>query len=493
MVLPQKLSPQLKENIQLFHSALPMEQSFDYVTREISLGGVSCYFIAINGLCDLKVIQDLFKDFKATDFQAKAQKNASCLPQFVKDQFFYAQITFSSSPEEMINQLLEGPGLLLIDGYTQGLIIDARNYPTRGIEEPETEKVIQGAKDGFTESLLTNCNLIRRRLHAPQLTFSLCKIGSLSQTSTSLVYLSHRCDPKLLQQTEKALASLDTTSLTMGIQSLKELLIKKSFFHPMPSVFLTQRPDVACSYLTEGYLLLLADNSPFACVLPCNVFQFTQTPEDYYKSPLVGTYTRLVRFLCLLISLFLMPLFLLFCLHPDWLPLSMQQILPGDTGPLAIFIYVLFVELGLDLFKYASAHAADAFSGSLAIVGGLLLGDMAVQLNWTSEEVIFYGAATMLASLGIANIELADAVKMYRLLLILFTGFFPRFGFFAGLLLILFSLMTTPVFGQKSYFWPLFPFSLNALKTLLFRYPTFQVQPEKPTAIQKKASKNTKP
>ena len=173
-----------------------------------------------------------------------------------------------------------------------------------------------------------------------------------------------------------------------------------------------------------------------------------------------------------------MPLFLFFCFNSQWLPDILQGMIPEDINRIAIFVYVLFVELGLDLFKYASAHSANAFSGSFAIVGGLLLGDMAVSLKWTTEEVIFYGAATLLASMGIASVELSDAVKMYRLFLVLLTGFFPRFGFFVGLGLILLSFFTTPVFGKKSYFWPLVPFNRKALKTLLFRYPTFKAQPE---------------
>ena len=173
-----------------------------------------------------------------------------------------------------------------------------------------------------------------------------------------------------------------------------------------------------------------------------------------------------------------MPVFLLFCLNPEWLPSFLQGMVPENINRVSIFVYVLFVEFGLDLFKYASAHSANAFSGSFAIVGGLLLGDMAVKLKWTNEEVIFYGAATLLASLGIVSVELSDAVKMYRLLLILLTGFFPKFGFFVGLGLILLSLITTPVFGKKSYFWPLFPFNKKALGTLLFRYPTYKAQPE---------------
>lgn len=478
MVIPQKLNTSLADNIRLFKEILPINKSFDIITRELTLGSTPCYFIGMNGMCDLQTIFFLFADIETKAFPTQSEANTYDLPGFIKDQFLYAQITFSSSPDEMLQNLLSGPCLLLIDGYQQALIIDTRKYPSRNTEEPETEKVIQGAKDGFTETLLTNCNLIRRRLRYPGLTFSLQKAGTISQTDVAITYLEEHCDKKLLNQIKRKLQSLNTTALTMGIHSLKELLIPKTFFHPMPSAFITSRPDVACSYLSEGYILILADTSPFALVLPCNIFQFTQSPEDYYKGPLLGTYTRIIRLLCLLISLFLMPLFLLFCRNPEFLPTTLQALIPENNHPTAIFIYILFVELGLDLFKYASAHSANAFSGSFAIVGGLLLGDMAVELNWANEEVIFYGAATLLASLGIANIELSDAIKMYRLLLILLTGFLSRAGFFIGIFLIFLSLITTPVFGHKGYFWPLIPFDWKSLRTLLFRFPTFKTQPE---------------
>ena len=478
MVIPQKLHTSLADNIRLFKDILPINKSFDIITREISLGSTPCFFIGMNGMCDLQTMLFLFAEIEAKTFPEQTIGNPSLLPQYIKDQFLYAQITFSTSPEEMIQNLLSGPCLLLIDGYEQALIIDTRKYPSRNTEEPDTEKVIQGAKDGFTETLLTNCNLIRRRLRHPGLTFSLQKIGTISQTDIAITYLDEHYDKKLLNQIKRNLQSLNPTALTMGIHSLKELLIPKTLFHPMPNAFITSRPDVACSYLAEGYILILADTSPFAMILPCNIFQFTQSPEDYYKNPLLATYTRMVRFLCLLISLFLMPLFLFFCLNPEWLPAVLHNLIPENNHPLAIFIYALFVEFGLDLFKYASAHSANVFSGSFAIVGGLLLGDMAVKLNWTNEEVIFYGAATLLASLGIANIELSDAIKMYRLLLILLIGFFPKAGFFIGTLLISISILTTPVFGTKSYFWPLFPFHWKSLRTLLFRAPTFKAQPE---------------
>ncbi|MBQ3105308.1 MAG: spore germination protein [Lachnospiraceae bacterium] len=471
------LTASLTQNRHILNQRLPLSDSFDFITREISLGETDCFFIGVNGMCDIVTLQRVLSDLQDPEFIGSP--GIRDLPAFVKDKFSYVQVSMTDSFDTICHNVLCGPCVLLFEGFDRALLVDVRKYPSRSIQTPETERVLRGARDGFVETLLTNTNLLRRRLRIPGLTFALHTVGTNSRTDVAVAYIRDNCDRQLLSHLNRKLDSLQASELTMGIQSLKELLLKKSFLHPMPAFFLTERPDVACSYLTEGHILVFVDNSPFAMVVPCTVFQFTQSPEDYYKAPLIGTYQRLVRFLCLLGSLLIMPLFLYLSLHPGLLPAGFESLIPQGISPLAVFIYVLFVEFGLDVFKYASAHAAGNYSGAFAIVGGLIIGDMATQLQWASPEVIFYGAATLLASLGISSIELADAIKLYRFFLILITGFFPDFGLLWGLILILLSVLTTPVFYRKSYFWPLFPFCLKGLKTLLFRYPTYRAQPER--------------
>lgn len=474
------LSTSLEENKARLQSILPLDSSFDLISRDLTLAGTPCCLFGVNGLCNLELVLWIFSGIPSDASPAEASDPSQFLPDQIRNRFLYAQISYLSSFEKLTDLLLAGPCILLFDGYAQAMVLDTRSYPARSIEEPDTEKVIRGSRDGFVETLLTNCNLIRRRLRNPRLTFSLQSVGSLCKNDVALAYIDTVCDRKLVEEVRQSLSELSASALTMGIQSLQELLVKKSYFHPLPASFLTARPDVACSYLAEGYLLLLVDNSPFALVLPGTLFQFTQSPEDYYKSPLVGTWLRLVRMVCIGISLLLLPLFLLFSQNPQWLPPAMSSLVPAETGPFSLFIYALFVELALDLFKYASSHTSSAYSGAFAIVGGLLIGDTAIQLEWANHEIIFYGAVTLLATLGLVSVELSDAIRMYRLFLLILTGLFPGWGFFTGLALILLSVATTPTFGKKSYFWPLFPFRWSALKTLLFRRPTYEAQPEKP-------------
>lgn len=469
------LSNKLEENIQYLSKALPIGSSFDLITRELLLGKTNAYFLGVNGFCKTDILQRIFSDLQNPLYTA--DETVEDLERYVRAKIGYAQVTFSDSWDTIIRNVLSGPSALFIDGFAQAILIDVRTYPTRGISEPDLERVTRGSRDGFVETLLFNANLIRRRVRSPRLCFSMHSVGTESKTDVSIAYLEDSVNRELLAKLSETIDNLQVTSLTMGAKSLEELLLPKHWWNPLPSIQITERPDVACSYLMEGHILVLVDNSPVVLILPCTIFQFTQSPEDYYNSPSVGTYFRLVRFLCIPVSLLLMPLFLLLtAFFPDfssrWGLLS-----SGEMGQGRIIFYVLTVEFILDLFKYSSSLSSGKFSGSLSVVGGLIIGDIAVSLNWLSVEVLFYGAVALLASLSISSIELSDALRVYRVFLIAVTSFWGLPGFLIGLALVLLSVITTPTFGGFSYFWPLFPFNGKALGRLLFRSPTPKAQP----------------
>lgn len=470
------LTTSLDENITLLKNNLPINTSFDFNTRVLYLGSVKAYWVGLNGFCNMDVLEKVFSGILLSD---SSQMDIENIEYFMESKIGYLQSSVESDLPTIFKNILSGPSALFIDGFSQAILLDTRSYPTRGIEEPDTEKVTRGAKDGFVETLLFNVNLIRRRIRSTNLTFAIHSVGTEGKTDVAIAYIDGMVDQALLHSLEEKLDNLDVTCLTMGTKSLEELLLKKRWWNPLPSFFMTERPDVACSYLAEGHIMVIVDTSPSVLVIPCSVFQFTQSPEDYYNSPIVGNYLRLIRFGCILISLLLTPIFLLLASNPQYLPEGITLLPNGHIGPLTLFIYILFLELGLDLFKYSSSHTPNGFAGSFGIIGGLLIGDVAVRLEWASLEVIFYGAFTMLATFGLASIEFGEALRIYRIFLVICTGFFGIGGFLIGILLVLISALTTPTFGGKSYFWPLIPFHWSALKTLLFRYPTFKAQPTK--------------
>lgn len=472
-----QLSQNLNENIQYLKSALPIPKSFDIVTRELLLGETRAYWAGINGFCKTEILQQIFADLQNPLYMKDSLVQDIAL--YLSAKIGYAQAQLSDDWDTILKNICSGPSVLFIDGFDQAILIDVRTYPARGVGEPDTERVSRGARDGFVETLLFNANLIRRRIRSPRLTFEILSVGMESKTDVAIAYLDDHADTALLEKLKDTLTHLNVTALTMGTKSLEELLVPRKWLHPLPSMHLTERPDVACSFLEEGHLVIIVDNSPSVLILPCNIFQFTQSPEDYYKSPIVGTYFRLVRFLCIPISLLLLPLFLLLTVHypqlaQKWELLSTQK-LPGPT----IIFYILVVEFLLDLFKYSASVSSSRLSGSLSIVGGLIIGDIAVELHWASVEILFYAAITLLTSLSLASAEFGEGLRIYRIFLILSTAAFGIWGFAGGILLVLLSTATTPTFAGMSYLWPLFPFRWGALKTLLFRYPTTKAQPSR--------------
>lgn len=478
------ISANIQENITKARSLMAIKQSFDYIERNLFFGKTKVYMLAINGFTQTEVLQHIVADVQSL---SDGEGEIRDLETFIDCKLGFAQVAYVEDWEALIKNLLSGQTILIVDGFNRAVSIDTRTYPVRSIAEPDTEKVTRGAKDGFVENIIMNTALMRRRIRDPKLTFELHQVGTDSKTDVAIAYIKGKAEEKLIEKVRAKLDGLKVTSLTMGIQSLKELMIPRSYFHPLPSVFTTERPDVASSYLEEGYVLLVPDTSPEVLVLPCSIFQFTQSPEDYYKSPVVGNYIRLMRLFSLLASLLLLPLFLLFGAH---VPLPEEFALVSTEGmtPVKLFIMVLVIELALDLFRYSTSHTSERFAGALSIVGGLIIGDVAIDLEWASLEVLFYGAATMLATLSIASLEMAEGIRIYRIFLVLCTGFFGLWGFGIGLALVLLSVITTPVFGKTSYFWPLVPFQWKALKTLLFRYPTVKAQPSSILKEQKKSN-----
>lgn len=469
------LSPVLAENINYIREHLPIEASFDLVTRRLYFGETECYFLGVNGFCKMEILQQIFSDLQNPMYTS--DNTVENIADYMDSKIGYAQTSLSGSWDDIIRNVLSGPAALFVDGFTQAVLIDVRTYPARGIAEPDLERVTRGSRDGFVETLLFNANLIRRRVRSPKLVFGMHSVGTESKTDVAVAYLQGSVNEGLLAKLNGVLDSLDITALTMGSKSLEELLLHKRWWNPLPSIKMTERPDVACSYLLEGHILILTDTSPVVLILPCTIFQFTQNPEDYYKSPSVGTYFRLIRFLCIPVSLLLLPVFLLITAYFKDYALAWGLLSDGAMTRQRLFFYVLAVEFMLDLFKYSSALSSGKFSGSLSIVGGLIIGDIAVTLNWASADVLFYAAVTLLASLAIVDTEFSDALRLYRILLITATGFFGLIGFLIGLALVLLSAGTTPTFGGFSYFWPLFPFNRKALGRLLLRSPTPRAQP----------------
>ena len=466
----ERLSENYTENVRALSDLLAVGESFDLVARRLSAGENELTLFFADGLIKDGLIQRVLQFFLEPPGKGPRGMTAE---DFFKSGVPHVNVEISSDVERLVTAALSGVTVVLGSGFgDRAILIDARSYPARSTDEPQSDRVMQGARDGFVETLLPNVALIRRRIRDPDLRVKRLNLGGRARTDCAILYIEGRADPAFLSRLTKHLSSLRPDSLTLGYESLAELLIPRRWFNPFPKIRATERPDCAAAHLSEGSVILLCDTSPQAMILPTGIFDFLQESQDFYLPPLTGSYLRFVRMLTFLLSLVLTPLWYLFVTCPWLLPDALSFLVPSEPGHFPILLQLFLVEFAVDGLKLASMNTPDLLANSMSVVGGLVLGDLAVKVGWLSGEVIFYMAIVAVAGFTQQNHELGYAFKFLRLAIMSLTALFSWVGFVVGVALIPVLLVTNAtVDGGRSYLYPLIPFNGRALLSLFFRLP----------------------
>lgn len=382
----------------------------------------------------------------------------------------YVEVELCQEQNKIIRAVLSGQTAVFAENFGDtAILLDLRTYPARTTQEPESDRVMQGARDGFVETLVVNTALIRRRIRDPRLTMEHFSLGGASGTDVVVCYIDGVCDKETLSQVRTKLKNAKPRSLTLGYQSLAETLIRKGWFNPFPKIRTTERPDAASAQLLEGSVIVLCDTSPLAMILPTSIFDYLEETDDFYFPPLTGTYLRFVRTAILLLSVIITPLWYLAIEYSATLPQALSFIVPENPGALPIIVQLFLVELAIDGLKIASMNTPDILSNSLSVVGALILGDFAVGVGWLCADVILYMAFVAIANFAQQNYELGYAFKFTRLMLLVLVFGFGIWGFVLGIgIFILLVATNTTVIGRR-YLYPLIPFSPKDLMRLIIR------------------------
>ena len=462
------LSTDLEKNIQMFRESLPLGESFDVLERKITVHETTFYLYYLDGFAKDTNLEYVRRDM--TNLSAETFKTIQSAKELSEKAISSIEVSTDNNIDNLIIAVLSGQTVLLGPHYAEGLIIDLRTYPARGTEEPAKEKVLRGSHDGFVETLISNTALIRRRIRDPHLVFEMENIGDVSRTDVVVGYMRNKVDKKTLYKIKQTIKTLNVDALTMGDQSLVESVHSYSWFNPFPKVRYTERPDVAAAHLMEGKVIILVDNTPTALILPTNIFDFMQSVDDYYLPVLTGNYLRLIRYLVFITNLLISPLFVLLTDNPGWIQgRAAEFLLPDVPYVIPIFLQFVILEIALDGLNLASLNTPSALGTSLSIIGGLILGDFAVDTGWFIPHTILYTAVIALSSFTQTSIELTYAFKFSRLLLIILTGLLGTTGFIIALVVIITVIACTKTFTNEPYLYPLIPFNGNALYHLLFR------------------------
>ena len=457
------------ENLHAVNTVLRTGENYDMIVKRIMLGDKKATLFCVDGFVKDEMLEKLLEYL--TKLTYKEMKNAPDAQSLVDKYITYIEADTAEKIDEFITLVLTGAVGMLVDGYSQAIIIDSRTYPARDVQEPESDKVLRGSHEGFVETIIFNTALIRRKIRNPNLTMRSFQVGSSSKTDIVISYLEDKVDKKLLKKVVDRLNSIDVESLSMSHESLKECLVPGQPFNPFPKFRYTERPDAAAACIFDGNIILLTDGSPTAIILPTGIFDFVQDINDFYFSPFVGSFLRLVRSTVFLLTLFLVPVWYLYTVYHESLPGHFRFMLIEEPNSVPIIVQLLIVEFVIDTLRLASLNTPNALSNSFSVVGALVLGEFAVRSGWFVSEVVLFMAFVAIANFTQPSYELGYAIKISRTFILILCALFKIWGLLIGALIVFAVIATTKTISGYTYLYPLIPFNKNALKSLIYRRP----------------------
>ena len=378
------------------------------------------------------------------------------------------------SYEEGKAALLAGNGLLFLDGDTNCYKISSKGYPGLGVKKAENEKVIRGSQEAFTESEKINVALIRKRLRDSRMKVEEQTVGVRSHTMTALVYMEDLIYQGLLTTMKQQLQRYEIDGILDS--GMLEQLSEKHWLSPFPQFQTTERPDRAAAAVLEGRIVLVTDHSPQVLILPSDYNSFFQTSDDWYNRFQVASYARTLRFFAAILSMIFPAVYVAVAtwhtsLLPTKLVLSMAEARQGVPFP--ALGEILLMEISFELLKEAGIRLPGPMGNTIGIVGGLIIGQAAVDASLVSPIVVIVVAFTALCSFAIPNEEFASAFRILKYGCIFMGAWLGLYGVALSGLWVLIHLSHLNSFGIP-YLMPYVAADVNGYedkKDSLFRFP----------------------
>ena len=405
----------LKRNQDMLAESLNLDQNDDIVTRSFTALGRSCALYFVEGMASGQRMSDsvLRPLLRAQEELSGRQALEAVTRRLIEA----PEVKTEKQPYAAVQQLMRGQTLVLIDTVDEAVLVDLRGYIRRPVSIPQTENVVIGPHEAFTEPLRDNLTLLHRMLPTPRLICKLGQVGTRISTQTAVCYLEGICPQETVDEVQRRLeASAIDHVLTVGELSQ---LIEDDPFAPLPQVVSTERPDRAASFLAEGQVVVLTDGSPLALGAPSTFWHQLHTSDDASMRWQYGTFLRVVRLIGMLIHLFLPGAYIaVIRFHTELIsPILLASVYETSSRvPTPIFLDALLMTLAFDLISEAGLRAPGTMGNALGIVSGLILGQSAVSADIVSPLLLIVVAASGLGGFCIPNYALSVGIKIIQLL-----------------------------------------------------------------------------
>lgn len=443
----------------------------DLIVRHFTIGpaesGVKAALIFIDGMVTKEHVSEFIIKYLAS-------------PQNDRIQPAIQELETAHDLRQAIRNILSGNTVMFVSGKSKAYIMNTCGREKRGVEEPQTESVVRGPRDGFTETFNINSALIRARLKDHNLKLRHFVVGQRTHTDVYVMYLDGVADPGIVNEIIRRIKSINVDGVLES--GYIEQFIQDRKWSPFPQIQNTERPDKATANLLEGKVLILVDGTPFVLIAPAIFSQFYQSPEDYYERFYIATLIRMVRSISMFIALLLPSFYIAFSsFHPEMIPsrLVIAMAAGRSTVPFPSIVEAFIMETAIEILREASVRLPGPIGPTIGIVGALVIGEAAVTAGLVSPIMVIIVALTTIGSFASPSYSSAIAIRMLRFPLMILAGMFGLYGIMLFLIVIIIHLSSLKSFGVP-YMTPLSPLKIREMRDLLLRAPQqwMQKRPE---------------
>lgn len=447
-----EISTDIQENIKNIRKMFDkwgdiVEKEF-VLDRESMYTGASIYVVYIDGLCDHELIENTIIKPVTWEWRDTHVDVEDLWNRIVRVESQTADLTEKEDMEEVVESILKGDTAVFVSGSAKVMVISSKQFPTRGIEESSTEGGMRGPRDSFNENFRTSTALIRRRVKDTGLKLVQGTMGVRSGTQYGVMYIEDIARPELV---DRVMTEIDKYSIDAVFDSgMAEHLMEESWKEIFPIYQATTRPDKAAAALVDGRVVVVFDNSPEVIIAPATLNTLFQTADDYYNRWPVATFARMIRYLASFIAVGLPGLYIaITCYHREVIPDKLLYAIADARSQLSfpVVVEVLIMELLFELLREAGIRLPSQLGNTIGVVGGLIVGQSAVEAGIVSTIVVIVVALTAIASFAIPNEAFASVFRLLKFVTIFASAVYGILGFLLAMLMLTFHLASLDSFG----------------------------------------------
>ncbi len=430
--------------------------SKDYKIREFMVDRKKVYLVFNEVLCSTTMINDFILDDLIRLSKRQLKNVESHLPD--------ANV-IGIEEKDIFSFVNQGFAVLITDKL---YAIEVRERLDRGVASVQSELSITGPKDSFTEMFNTNLGLIRRRIKTTNLESLDLEVGRYTKTKVTILSVKGIVKEELVQKVYDQLKRISIDGIIDSSYLKSYLEGDHTLF---PTVMMSERPDRASMALLEGKVVILTDLSPYALILPSFFLDYFHTVDDYYQKNSNTTFIRIIRVIAFFVAIFLPAIYIsVTTRNYDLVPYRLLLILKAGRTfvPFAAYIEALFMIIAFEILKESDIRMSATTGSAVSILGGLILGDAAVSAGIVSPIMIIIIAISSIAALIFPSNELVNAIRFYKISILLLSAFFGIYGVFVGAVFLFYKLISMKSFGF-SYLSPIIPFDKYEWKDSILR------------------------